>query len=579
MLGVEKPQAAAAGGGGGGGPKLNDIWDQLSLRFRSEGQQLQAGLFHLRVLGTGMQTFINLDDIDRDTSLLDLIKEHLNIRSVKFQRLADVGMDVPTELGLPARFSFALSALFSIRGGSIHQSEINVTSDLLFKWTSQSSIECPFSSHYVASGVEHRAELHAPIHLIFNNSAAVWIPPEKAQDLVYYHVKPYTVVGVGVTDNPSGIRLHLISIRPPTVSNIQLSSNLRLETRSEVAQVPVSASGWWKTTSWLTDALELNGLQPRAYRLRYVPKDGSFSSVSLSSAIHIITIRQDCVIDCQSGAAANNSRPEQMPTTAIARRLLQGEMAALYSNDLQRATWSLLKFNAENVGEEGDVWNVTASGPSVDFVRSWINNADGFLQSSTTDSAIHFQIQQPRQAKCHIRTDDIVTFDGVVYNYTVNECHHLLTADCSRREASFAVTAARNESHGMIVRVTLDRNVIEVTSSGNVSINDIGAEFKGDRMRIFDGDHVVAVAQSKIDGSIHLRLVQQHLDISVQQENVILTTGRRLLGRVCGLCGDGDSETTGEFKTSDRCALSSGALMAASFQVSPAANYHQLSSK
>jgi hypothetical protein len=125
-----------------------------------------------------------------------------------------------------------------------------------------------------------------------------------------------------------------------------------------------------------------------------------------------------------------------------------------------------------------------------------------------------------------------------------------------------------NESHGMVVRITLEKDVIDVSSAGNISINGIEANFTASRMRIHMGEKVIAIASLGKDNAIHLRLSEENLDVLVEKSTITLSAGEKLLGRACGMCGDGDSEVTGEFKTSNRCALSSGTLMAASFQVS-----------
>ena len=579
LLGRESQQA--------NGPKLNDIWDQLSLRFQPSDQP--TGLFHFKLLGSTMQGLFNLEDIDRDR-IAECLTGHLNIRLVKFQQLINIQTDVPTELGLPARFTFSLAALASALG-RIHQPEINFTSTLSFKWTAESRVECPFSRHYVATGIEHRAQLRLPVSLMMNDSLQ-WIPPNRLYDLAYYHVKPYRHnrrtmdLFSEIADAPK------IS---PTVSVIPLITNLRLETASELPQdEPTSAwlSKWMKGDF---SSFRLDGFHQRMYRLRYQPEESPISSVSLSALYQTVTIQEEAPEYVASVNETGNEDPSandasNLAVTKDSLRVFQSGITAHYLNG-SSSNWGLLEMASLNLAEEKDNWNVTVSGSSVDLLTKWLDIQNvGYIQGNfaaesneTGISQIHFRVResvvyssflrfQPtlpiaKKVKCYVRPDRVVTYDGVEYNYTLNGCHHLLTGDCGPKATKFAVTAHRNEFVGMTVRITLEKDVIDVSSSGNISINGIDTDYKANRMRIHVGEKVVATATQKPDNSIHLDLPYHHLNVVVEKSVLTLSAGEQLLGQACGLCGDGDAEVTGEFKTGDRCALSSGALMAASYQV------------
>jgi hypothetical protein len=56
-------------------------------------------------------------------------------------------------------------------------------------------------------------------------------------------------------------------------------------------------------------------------------------------------------------------------------------------------------------------------------------------------------------------------------------------------------------------------------------------------------------------------------EMLLQGNQITLTAPWAVRGRACGLCGDYDQEVTNEFKSASRCAFSSGAMMATSFQV------------
>lgn len=549
-----------------------------------------------------MQGFFNLDDID-PVRVVGFLTRHLNIRLVKFQQLVDIRTGVPTELGLPARFSFALTALVSANG-RIHQPQINVTSTLLFKWTTETRIECPFSNHHVAAGLEHRAEFRLPIHFDFNSSAITWIPPDNIYDIAYYHVKPFTLTRRTI-NHPLGFleQINVISTKSPSVSVTRLTTNLRMEIISELPQDQDPIPSTWLNRLLNGDTCRLDGFQQRMYRLQYVPEDGPLSSVSFSATYRTM---QEESMDYITGTNTTiewnedeSNSTVSLETAGEIHRLFQVAITAHYNN-VSSSNWSILELTAQNLSEENDIWNVTASGSTIGLFRNWenfksidfsqqeLNNQLGnpifFDEYNKSDEVfkIHFKVQQSdipllrlrspifveERVECSIHSERIVTYDGVEYDYRLNECHHLLTADCGQRAAAkYAITANRNQSDGMVVRITLEKDVIEVSPAGNISINGVDTDYRDYRMRIHDGEKVVAIVTRKDKDSIHLRLVYQNLNVIVGKMAITLSASKQILGQTCGLCGDGDSEATDEFKTSDRCALSSGALMAASFQV------------
>lgn len=482
-----------------------------------------------------MQTLLNLEDIDLEYMIREFFTKHLNIRFVKFQQLIDSRTHVPTELGLPARFTFSLTALASAFGHINQTPEINVTASLSMTWASESRIQYPFSGHHVAAGVEHHADIRAPISLISNGSL-VWTPPDRVYDIAYYSVKPYTLTSQTTDYFSESLGLYNVHLAgPPFVSVAQLTRNLRLETASEVSEdVPAFAwlSSLMKEFSSHSGHFRLDSFQQRVCRLRYIGKESSLSSVALSASFDTKAIQQEAVIEYIIGVNGTVEWEEDGTNETISTaemtddgiHVFQGGITAYYRNG-STSKWVLIEVAAQNLSRSH--FNVRESD------EPWIRYASLLVANS----------------------------------FGINECHHLLTTDCRQKKANYAVLASRSKSHGMVVRIVLETNRVDFSATGNISINGVEANFTAGRMQINVGEKVIATVTQEKEQALHLWLPNEKLNVIVEEETITLSATDQLLGHACGICGDGDSEVTGEFKTSNRCALSSGALMAASFLV------------
>ena len=120
-----------------------------------------------------------------------------------------------------------------------------------------------------------------------------------------------------------------------------------------------------------------------------------------------------------------------------------------------------------------------------------------------------------------------------------------------------------------MVHVILEKDIIDIDPAGSVSINGLTHSLKNNsRVVVRDDKSILAIVTSHNNGSIiRLQLPSHEIQLTMKGPHITLSAPWDLRGRACGLCGDFNQEVSGEFKTASRCALSSGSLMAASFQV------------
>jgi hypothetical protein len=175
------------------------------------------------------------------------------------------------------------------------------------------------------------------------------------------------------------------------------------------------------------------------------------------------------------------------------------------------------------------------------------------------------------EARCYVGPNAVYTYDGAHYNYTVSECPHVLMTDCHKK-SEIAVTAHQGKQGQKIVTVIYGKDTVELDPIGFVTTNGDKNEFKNlDKETRFeireDGAKKIKAIVYPHSDSIIMEIKNMHFFIKVQGSHVELTAPQYLRGRTCGVCGDFNQEIVGEFKTPQRCAVSAGELMAASFKV------------
>ena len=177
------------------------------------------------------------------------------------------------------------------------------------------------------------------------------------------------------------------------------------------------------------------------------------------------------------------------------------------------------------------------------------------------------------EAKCYVGSDAVYTFDNAYYKYTVNDCPHVLMTDCHRK-SELAVIARKGKDGQKIVTIIYAKDTIEVDPIGYyVAVNGHKTVYtkmeKGAHIEIRTpgAKSIKIVIFPLADGGVIVDIRSLQFFLKVQGSHVELSAPVHMRGRACGLCGDFNQEDKDEFKTADRCVVSSGNLMAASFIV------------
>ena len=180
-----------------------------------------------------------------------------------------------------------------------------------------------------------------------------------------------------------------------------------------------------------------------------------------------------------------------------------------------------------------------------------------------TDTARSHLTAGISDAKCYVGPHSVHTFDGSLYNYTLDHCDHVLVTD-SWMKFHLAVLSRQLDDRKVVTAI-YEKFRFELDSRGSVTLNGAKRVLSGP-FYLQDGGRLIAEIHSFADG-IKLKLNQVNVIIKIRGSHVTLDAPQALRGRAIGLCGDFDQELFAEWKNAARCALPSGGLMAASFKV------------
>ena len=310
---------------------LKQIWDEIKPSRRPADKP--TGFIHVKLMSSISRVF-DLLKIEKDApkwmgEMMSYNAKPFPVSFLKYRMSAEVNMRIPTEMGLPLRFLVTVPMLTSWQGevtadfnaGSLHW---NVASEFNWKLSTEVRIELPWSGNYIASGVDVRNDIRFPRESIFKYSPMyrmfnwTWVPSDKTVDMVYYHVKPYTVTrnlldsAVPTLEDKA---VHIISVKEtPFERDLPLAErygvDLRLLTRSEMDHFDMASwEQWlqkWDANSFFNLAFVPLTLRHRQYHVRYQPegKVKSFESF-FHYDYHFKHSERSTVVETGTGKSVN----------------------------------------------------------------------------------------------------------------------------------------------------------------------------------------------------------------------------------------------------------------------------------
>ena len=552
-----------------------------------------------------LQGFHSFEEVGASLSDLFFLSKRsdgMQFETVKFMKLVETSVSLPTELGLPVLFTNSMPLMASIRGKlNVAQGSVKIdmtTSVLSFKWRTEAQIKTPSKSgSYAATGLDVAAEIRGPKQVSFSisNGSLSWLPhPDEQSDSAYFHARPfsYETLDLGQKEN---------STEPE-----------QWQPGDSIAFEMINGSDSSDDAAiWLQRFMagSFSSLSPSSFRLRYEPSELSASlgyrwaqGQGQQQQQHQ---EEPTVVDFISGTNGTLPPPplDDDVVNFTSPRPGGHLFEAHHNNGSTSSEW--LSATAEiPFFEEVQVsaHNFSSDGNDDDSLRlDWLPAGSRRLISASIRSILHQEGEEEEEGEaieCHVQSDRVKTFDQVEYSYYTlnNSCHHVLTTDCaSAKRNAFAVTlwssGGGSDKFSFSLRVTLDKDVIDIGQSGSISVNGNDSYRRANRIQIREStNHKLIASISRLADNETIRLELPNSDddadvlqVLLDESSVKLTIPNgRFQGRrrrlPCGLCGDGDGEAMGEFKNSAGCALSTGALMAASFQVIEANKFYMYSS-
>ena len=180
-------------------------------------------------------------------------------------------------------------------------------------------------------------------------------------------------------------------------------------------------------------------------------------------------------------------------------------------------------------------------------------------------------------ARCSIEGSRVSTFDKLIYDYTLNDCEHVIFRDCT--ESPKVMVTVKKTSSQHIVKAIIDGNMYELemvrstrgarTNPGQLKVNgqvkQALPKVQGQPIRFEDASNQIYLYE---DGVYEIFSLRHGLTLRADSQSAEVKAFQgRLRNMACGLCGDLNDEKTADVVSAHQCVMSSPRLAAYSYMV------------
>jgi len=199
------------------------------------------------------------------------------------------------------------------------------------------------------------------------------------------------------------------------------------------------------------------------------------------------------------------------------------------------------------------------------------------IKDSIPTHVVNMLAKSKLPSRCSIEGNKVRTFDRLIYDYTLNDCEHVIFRDCT--ESPRVMVTAKKTSSQHIVKAVIDGNKYELeivkasrgsrTNPGQVKINgqvkQAAPRVQGQPIRFEDAFNQISLYE---DGVFEIFSLIHGLTVRADGQSAEVKAFQwRLRNLACGLCGDLNDEKTVDVVSAQQCVMSSPRLAAYSYMV------------